>query len=339
MYNRPGMNKFIFVVVLFLGVALVILSFGELETIVNTLRSGNHWFLFLALLIQMTWFLAVGQMYRSIYRLLGLDDSTLNLSVVAAAATFVNVVMPTGGMGGIALFAAEARRRGHPTGKATVAAALFLLFDQAAFLCILALGLIVLVRRGNLSAGEVTASLLLLVMAMIIAFLLYLGYRSASRLGDVLAKITHLVNRVTRFAIHRDYLSAERAHAFAHEIAEGLAGLTGRPAVMARPILWGLLTKVLLMGILATAFLAFGVPFSVGTIVGGFSIGYLFLVVSPTPSGIGVVEGLMPLALSSLRVAWSQGVIVTLAYRALTFWLPLGIGALAFRRLHVNGDK
>ena len=332
------MNKFIFVVVLFLGVALVILSFGELETILKTLKSGNHWYLLLALTIQLAWFVVVGQMYQSIYRLLGMDDSTLNLSVVAAAAAFVNVVMPTGGMGGIALFAAEARRRGHPSGKATVAAALFLLFDQAAFLVILAMGLLVLLRRGNLSAGEITASLLLLALALVIAFLLYLGYRSAVTLGNVLAKGSRVVNRLTQFVIHRDYLSEDRAHAFAHEIAEGLSGLTEQPNVMLRPVLWGLLNKVLLMSILAAAFLAFDVPFSAGTIVGGFSIGYLFLIVSPTPSGIGVVEGLMPLALSSLRVAWSQGVIVTLAYRAVTFWVPLGVGALAFRRLHVNGN-
>lgn len=332
------MNKFVFVVILFLGVALVILSFGELETILRTLKSGNHWYLLLALTIQMAWFLVVGQMYQSIYRLLGMDDSTLNLSVVAAAAAFVNVVMPTGGMGGIALFAAEARRRGHPSGKATVAAALFLLFDQAAFLVILSMGLLVLLRRGNLSAGEITASLLLLALALVIAFLLYLGYRSAVTLGNVLARGSHVINRLTRFVIHRDYLSEDRAHAFAHEIAEGLSGLTEQPNVMVRPVLWGLLNKVMLMAILAAAFLAFDVPFSAGTIVGGFSIGYLFLIVSPTPSGIGVVEGLMPLALSSLRVAWSQGVIVTLAYRAVTFWVPLGVGAVAFRRLHVNGN-
>jgi glycosyltransferase 2 family protein len=43
------------------------------------------------------------------------------------------------------------------------------------------------------------------------------------------------------------------------------------------------------------------------------------------------VEGVMPLALSSLHVPWSQGIIITLAYRGITFWLPLGIGAIAFR--------
>lgn len=338
MYNRRGMNKFVFILLLFLGAALVILSFGELETILGTLQGGQHGYLFLALLLQLAWFLVIGRMYRSIYHLLGMDDTTLNLGIVAAATSFVNTVMPTGGMGGIALFAAEARKRGHPTGKATVAAALCMLFDQAAFLCILALGLIVLLRRGNLSLGEVGASALLLVLAVMLAFLLYLGYRSAARLGQVLALLSRQVNRATRLILRRDFLSEERAQAFAAEIGEGLSGLSGHPLALLRPVLWGLLNKSLLMGILLTAFLAFDVPFSAGTIVGGFSIGYLFLIVSPTPSGIGVVEGLMPLALSSLRVPWSQAVIVTLAYRAITFWATLGIGALAFRRLHLNGN-
>jgi uncharacterized membrane protein YbhN (UPF0104 family) len=41
----------------------------------------------------------------------------------------------------------------------------------------------------------------------------------------------------------------------------------------------------------------------------------------------------MPLALSSLRVPWSEAVIITLAYRGITFWLPLAVGALALRVL------
>jgi hypothetical protein len=45
----------------------------------------------------------------------------------------------------------------------------------------------------------------------------------------------------------------------------------------------------------------------------------------------------MPLALTSLRVPWSEAVIITLAYRGVTFWLPLGVGAVAFRIL--NGTK
>jgi hypothetical protein len=50
------------------------------------------------------------------------------------------------------------------------------------------------------------------------------------------------------------------------------------------------------------------------------------------------VEGIMPLVLISLRVNYSQAVVITLAYRTVTFWVPFGIGAWAFRSLHVE-DK
>jgi hypothetical protein len=93
------------------------------------------------------------------------------------------------------------------------------------------------------------------------------------------------------------------------------------------------------MLILICSFLSFGVEFSAGTIIAGFSLAYLFLIVSPTPSGIGIVEGIMPIALTSLNVNWSQAVVITLVYRAVTFWFPLLVGAWAFRTLHSDEMK
>ena len=101
------MRKFLVVLVLFLGVVFVIVSFSELERTVATLQQGKLSFLLLALLIQVGWFFLVGITYRSLYRLLGMRASILNLTRVAAAATFVNVVMPTAGVGGIAIFVNE----------------------------------------------------------------------------------------------------------------------------------------------------------------------------------------------------------------------------------------
>lgn len=326
------------IVLLFLGIVVIALSFSELETIVLTIQRAHLRYFFLALLIQAAWFLVIGRMYRSIYHLLSIDETMLTLSRISAAANFINVVAPTAGMGGIALFVAEARRRGHPAGRVTVAAALFILFDQAAFLCILALGLIVLVRRNDLNAGEITASLILIATAVTYAFVLYLGYRSEEKLGDLLARMARIVNRLVKLFIHREYLSEDRAHEFAHEVAEGLSGLTEKPASLIKPILWGLLNKALLMGVLLNSFFSFEVPFSAGTIIAGFAITYLFFIVSPTPSGVGLVEGIMPLVLISLRVNYSQAVVITLAYRTVTFWVPFGIGAWAFRSLHVE-DK
>lgn len=330
------MKKLFVFVVLFLGVVVVAFSFSELETIMLTLQRAHLGFFLLALLVQIIWFVSIGRMYQSIFHLLGVHEDMFTLSRIAAAANFINVVAPTAGAGGVALFATEAHRRGHPTGKVTVAAALFLLLDQAAFLVILALGLIVLIRRNDLNAGEISASLFLFSIAITYASVLYIGYRSAEKLGILLAKIARGINKVVRLFRRENYLSEERAHSFAHEIADGFSGLTEKPSSLIRPVLWGIFNKGLLMLVLICSFLAFEVPFSTGTIIAGFSMAYLFLIVSPTPSGIGIVEGLMPVALSSLNVNWSQAVVITLLYRAVTFWFPLGIGAWAFRTLHAE---
>jgi uncharacterized membrane protein YbhN (UPF0104 family) len=39
----------------------------------------------------------------------------------------------------------------------------------------------------------------------------------------------------------------------------------------------------------------------------------------------------MTLALNSLRVPLAAAAVITLAYRGITFWLPLAYGMLAFR--------
>ena len=55
------------------------------------------------------------------------------------------------------------------------------------------------------------------------------------------------------------------------------------------------------------------------------------MVVTPTPAGIGFVEGLMTLALNGLEVPLASAAVITLAYRGITLWLFLLYGMIAFR--------
>ena len=333
------MRKFIVLIVLLLGVLFVIIRFSEVEIILQTLQRANPVFLVVALLLQAGWFFVLGWTFKSIFALLGLKASLTKLTMIAAAGSFVNIVTPSAGVGGLAIFISEGRNHKLPPGKVTVASILYILLDYAAFLCILPLGMIALLRHNHLGAGEITAAVILLVIATVLAFLFYLGYRSTKALGETLAKIARLINLIIRPFIHREYLSEARAHSFASEISDGLGALPEKPRSLFLPFLLSLATKVLLMGILICSFLSFSVPFTAGTVLGGFAIGYLFLIVSPTPSGIGIVEGVMALALGSLGVYFSHAVVITLAYRGMTFWLPLAIGAVAFRVLQLKEAK
>jgi uncharacterized protein (TIRG00374 family) len=331
------MRKIIVALVLFVAVVFVILRFSELKNIMNTLQHSNYRFLIAAVLIELIWLFNSATDYASLFRLVGLKEKTPHLVLVATAANFVNVIAPSVGIGGIAVFLDDAARRNHSTGRVTVVGVLYVLFDYIAFFFVLALGFIVLIRRNNINVGELTAAAILLAIAAGVAFLLYLGYKSADRLGKALAWLARLLNRILRPFIHRDYLQEERAHLFAREIAEGISMLQGKRKEMLWPLLFAFNNFALLICVLAFTFLALGTPFTVGTLVGGFAIGYLFLIVSPTPSGLGVVEGVMTIALNTLRVQMEAALLITLTYRLVTFWFPLAVGAVAFRIL--GGQK
>jgi glycosyltransferase 2 family protein len=333
------MRRLIFAIVLFLGIAFVFIRMEELQNIGDTLQKSNWIFLGIAISFECLWLYNLTVTFGALYHLVGLEEDKFQLFLMATAANFVNVVAPTAGMGGIAVFLDCARRRNISTGKVLVAGALYVLYDYAAMLCILITGFVVLIRRNNLHAGELIASLILLALALAMTGMLYLGYKSAERLGRVLAWLARLINRILRPLLHREYLKEENARIFAQEIAQGISMLRGQPRGLMWPFLLALSNKAILICVLAFTCMALGVPVTVGTIIAGVSIIQLFMIISPTPSGVGIVESVTPFVLSTLQVPWAAAVLITLIYRAITFWMPVLVGGIAFRILGNNSRR
>ena len=332
------MRRLIFAALLLLSLIFIIFNVGEMQAILTTLQRGDWRYLLLALGVQAIWMLNYAVTIRSVYRPLGLVEGIERLYLMVASAQFVNIVAPSAGVGGLAVYISEARRRGQSTAHVTIAGGLVVFLDYLSFLTVLALGLIVLFRRDNLNATELTATGVLAIAASIMAVLIYLGMHSEKAMGKMLAWIVRPVNRFTLLFLRREFLLEKSAYVFANEASLGLRKIRHNPKSMIFPALLSLANKALLIFILLLCFLAFDVPFSPGTIIAGFSIGYLFLIVSPTPAGIGFVEGAMTLGLRSLNVPLSDATVIALAYRGITFWLPLLVGIIAFRWL-TRGEK
>jgi uncharacterized protein (TIRG00374 family) len=297
------------------------------------LQRARLGFILVALVLQLAFMFSETVGYCLLYRLMDLRESFRRLGLLVVGSNFLNIIAPSAGASGIAIFVDDARRRKLSPGRTAAAAALYLFLDYAAFMVALSLGLLVLFRRGNLDAGEIGASALMAILCLGFGTLLYIGSHSGERLGKILAWMARLANKTLHPFYRRDYVRESRAYEFSHEIAEGLSVLRNQRRRLLKPLAFALLGKCLHALLLMFVFLGFGVDFSAGTVIGGFAISYLFLIISPTPSGIGVVETILPLALVSLRVPWAQAVVVTLTYRALTFWFPLALGAVAFRML------
>jgi len=111
--------------------------------------------------------------------------------------------------------------------------------------------------------------------------------------------------------------------------------VAGHPSRLTQTIGTALLAHLLDITTLYILFRAFNQPISLGILVAGYAVGILFWIVSVTPQGIGVVEGLMVLVFTSLGVSGVVASTVVLAFRGLTFWIPMLLGFFAVQRMQL----
>ncbi len=248
--------------------------------------------------------------------------------VLSTAATFVNVVAPSGlGMGGMAVMVSEARRRGYSSAGVIVAGVGLTRFSITPASCACWLWDCWCSSSSNdLEAAQLAASVFLLVVAAGLALLIYLECVHPSGSAASWCGLARQANRLTKPLLRREVIPEERARVFAAEVGSGLQLLRRHPKGLLIPTVLSLCSKGLLVVVMLMMFLSFNVPFSFGTLIAGSSIGYLFMLVSPTPSGIGVVEGALPLALGSMHIPFSAATVVALSY-----WGDYFLGAPAGR--------
>jgi uncharacterized protein (TIRG00374 family) len=341
---KISVRKALVWIAVLMAVAFVAISISELQNIGNALQRGNWLFLVLAFGLQILVLCNNAETYRSLFRLVGVEESWRHLFFLSTAFTFVNLVAPSGGIGGIAVFMDSAKQRGQSPAKAMVVGILYAIYEYITLLMVVFLGFVTLIRRnqihGGMSGGEITAAILLLGSTIGFGLLLYIGYRSSERLGNVLARFAGWLNRVLFRFTKKEVWNPENARTLAMEIGEGVSTLEQSKGRLLRPLLFAIANKVILILLLTSIFVALNVDFSLGTVVAGYGFCQLFFYVSPTPAGVGIVESLFPVILNLLRVPLADGLLITLIYRGLTIWLSFGVGFWSFRRLQqVLGKK
>jgi uncharacterized protein (TIRG00374 family) len=327
------MKKLIIALIMLLGVLFLLSRFTELSEMWVVLQRGDFLFLGLALLIEVFWIYNLSAFYRAVYHELGMTETPFHMARLVTAGYFLSVVAPSAGLSSIAVYLADAQRRGHSTAKVTVASILYVWFEYIGIFSILIFGLEVLNRRNRLHWSEIIATLLLLGCAMGLSLLLYLAYRSSDRLGKIMAWLANKANRLLHPFLHRTVFEEEKAYNFSQELAIGISVLRNNPRWIAKPLLFTLLNKISLLVILTLCFLAFEVPVDFGIVIAGLGIAHLFLIISPTPAGIGVVEGILAISLNSLGIPLEDATVITLSYRGLSFWVPFFVGMVNFRLL------
>ncbi len=327
------MRKWFLALLFILGFIFIITRFGEIEQVLAVIQAADWRFFTMALALQAVWFGLVTRAYQRFYQAMQVREKLSRLFLVVTAANFITILTPSGGMTGLAVFLSDARRRGHSIGHVMVACVLYLISDYTAIFLIGLSGFCYLHQLNRLNWVEITAASIIGLVLLGLCSLLYLGVRSTERFGCVLARLACIINRIARPILRKPLVSEAWAHHVAEETAEGITRLARQPGLFAAPVAITLGNKLVLMAILWVMFLAFKVPFTPWALVTGFGTTYLFAIVTPSPSTVGVLESLMTLSLVAVNVRLEAAAVITLGYRAVTFWLPFFLGGWTLRQL------
>lgn len=326
-------RRLLFWVLIVAFIWLVIARLAEIQHLMDTLLQGQWQWVLVAAALQVVYYLAYTEQYRSAFRTVDLERSLSDLLPLTFASIFVNVAAPTAGASGAALYVDDAKRRGESGARAAVGTLLTLIADFSAFFLVLILGLVYLFMQHNLEPYEILGALILFFMTLALSSVLILGVWTPSVLPRLLGWVQATANRLSSIFSKTIWLEEGWAQTRSEEFTEAALAITTRPERLARTLGVALTAHMLDLASLYALFLAFHRPVGLGILVAGYAMGILFWIVSITPQGIGVVEGVMTLVFTSLGVPAERAALISLAFRGLTFWLPLGLGFLTLRRV------
>ncbi len=318
---------------------LVISHFAEVKNLADALAQGQWQWVMVAAALQVLYYLTFTATYQSAFYALGIKRKVWELVPVALGSLFVNVVAPTASTAGAALFVDDAARRGHSPARAATATLLQLVTDYSAFLIVLAAGMTVLSINHDLKTYEIIGAIILLLLNVALISVLLLGIWWPKLVEGLLQRIQSMVNRIGGWFKRPNLLDADWAYNNAAELTDASQAVATYPARLVRLLLVMLAAYAIDLLSLYVLFYAFGQAIGLGPLMAGFAIGVLFWIVSPIPQGIGLVEGVMTLTYTSLGVPANMAAIVSLAFRGLTFWLPLLMGFVLIQHTRTFGGR
>jgi hypothetical protein len=277
--------------------------------------------------------------YKSAFDVVGVRSRVRKLIAVHFSCIFINVLAPTGGTAGSLLFVDDAARRGESSSKAAAGALLTIAADMSSISLLLIPGLYYLYTKGGLTNFQVVGGSIFMLITLALGGILLAGVWWPTQVSNLICWCGALANSIGRRILHKDILPAQRVEKVTTDLAGAAEAIGRKPKRIARTLGVALVAHMTEMFCLAMLFYAFGEKITFGPLMAGYAVAMVFWIVSPTPQGVGVVEGAMALVYTSLGVPPEKAAVVALAFRGLSFWMPVLIGFLLFRKTKIMSAK
>jgi uncharacterized protein (TIRG00374 family) len=307
------------VIVLGLAVHLILPQFTNLQHSYQVIRGLLWWALALATAAQVASYVGSGYLLKTLVDLSGSSLSILSGMMITLAGYSLGMVAG-GVVGSSAAYYHWMQKRKVNLEGATLAGTIPGILIDLVLAAVSMVGLVHLLIVHQLTRLQgISYGVVLFVLAGLIGLLLW----GLNKRDGLMSLVDRIGRRWARFR-HREY-QEKRTRDFLTNLfhAADLLVCGG----WHRPLLGAVLSIVFDMLTIYLLFIAVGHRVSVGVLLTGYGLPLLLgRMAFMIPGGIGVIESTMTALYTSLGVANTEAVVVVLAYRLISFWLPLLLG-------------
>jgi len=306
-------------ILLGLAVHLILPQISSLEHSYQVIKGMIIWAVVLAIIAQSASYLGSGYLLKALVGLSGSSFSIFKGTIITLAGASLGMV--AGGVVGssAALYRWMKKENVRPE-VVTLAGTIPALFNNIVLVSVSLVGLVHLLTVHQLSRLQgISFSLILFFLVSLIGLLVW-GLRKRDALASLADRIGHRWARFQR----REYQP--------QKTRDWLVGLFKAADTLLMggwrgPLLGAALNVAFDMLTLYFLFIAAGHRVSLGILLTGYGLPLLLgKMAFMIPGGVGVIESTMAGLYTGLGVPSSITVVVVLAYRILSFWLPLLLG-------------
>jgi uncharacterized protein (TIRG00374 family) len=302
-----------------------------LEDTWRRIEDGSPYWMLVALLFGCGMFFSYVAMFRGIFLRAGSSRIDWRASYqITMAGLAASRIFAAGGAGGLVLMAWALRRSGmrkRVVADKTLTFLILTYMPYMAALIVCGLGLRLGIFNGPAPFG------LTVVPAIIAVILTAIGVSTVLVPTDLQRRLEGWARGHGQFGKWAQRLANLPASASAG-MRDALQHLRHPdPALAGAVLFWAFQVAVLW-----ASFHAFGDAPPLAVLTQAFFVG-MFGNLLPMPGGVGGVEGGMIAALAAFEVDAGQAVVAVLLFRAVTFWLPLIPGVIAYFQLRKTVDR
>lgn len=330
---RLSLGRFWFYFVTLGVLILVALKFSELRLFKEVFLRANIYWLLGIIVSQILAYYSSAFNYRDVLRVKDLEIGVNELFPITFVVQFLNQALPSATLSGQAFFIQYLKKYGLTVAEGIGRAIVELMTIFIAFGVFFLISALLMFHSGVLAAKPEISFLIYLFLFFGVFFgILFftLQRKGGGRLSKWLIKRLHLY-----FEKKQKKDPSEHVAMIFDELRSNvnIGEIGRRKFAFFSATLWQ--GMVLIFNIMTLLFISFALDFKISfsTAFASFILTRFISMVSFIPGAFGVFEGGMTLILISFGLSASASLAITILFRVFTFWLPMPIGWVLFRRL------